>query len=63
MFNATEKKMDLKDNTELGYPRVGTKVPSSTGGTIEYTKTGLIHHAGKVYSGKLAAVEDADKDL
>lgn len=55
--------MDLKDITELGYPRVGTKVPSSTGGTVEYTKTGLIHHAGKVYSGKLAAVEDADKDL
>lgn len=55
--------MDLKDITELGYPKVGTKVPSSTGGTIEYTKTGFIHHAGKAYSGKLAAAEEADKDL
>jgi hypothetical protein len=54
--------MDLKDNTELGYPRVGTKVPSSTGGTIEYTKTGLIHHSGTVYSGKLAAKEEKNKD-
>jgi hypothetical protein len=31
---------------------------SSTGGTITYTKTGLIHTAGKAYSGKIAAQEN-----
>jgi len=30
---------------------------SSTGGTITFTKTGLIHTAGKAYSGKIAAQE------
>lgn len=35
----------------------GTKIPSSTGGTIEFTKTGLIHHSGKAYSGKIAQQE------
>ena len=33
-------------------------IPSSTGGVITYTKTGLIHTAGKAYSGKIAAQED-----
>jgi hypothetical protein len=32
-------------------------IASSTGGTITFTKTGLIHTAGKAYSGKLAALE------
>lgn len=32
-------------------------VPSSTGGTIVYTKTGLIHKAGTAYSGKIAVQE------
>jgi len=32
-------------------------VPSSTGGVITYTKTGLIHTAGKAYSGKIAQQE------
>jgi hypothetical protein len=32
-------------------------VPSSTGGTITYTKTGLIHRAGTAYSGKIAQQE------
>ena len=32
-------------------------IPSSTGGTIFYTKTGLVHTAGKAYSGKIAAQE------
>ena len=32
-------------------------IPSSTGGVITYTKTGLIHSAGKAYSGKIAAQE------
>jgi hypothetical protein len=37
------------------------QVPSSTGGTITYTKTGLIHSAGKAYSGKIAAQEAKQK--
>jgi hypothetical protein len=32
-------------------------VQSSTGGTITYTKTGLIHKAGTAYSGKIAQLE------
>jgi hypothetical protein len=39
----------------------GTTQPSSTGGTITYTKTGLIHSAGKAYSGKIAAQESKQK--
>jgi len=35
----------------------GTTIPSSTGGTITFTKTGLIHSAGKAYSGKTAEAE------
>lgn len=38
-----------------------TTVPSSTGGTITYTKTGLIHKAGNAYSGKIAATETKAK--
>ena len=36
-------------------------IPSSTGGVITYTKTGLIHTAGKAYSGKIAQVEAKQK--
>lgn len=36
-------------------------IPSSTGGTIEFTKTGLIHKAGGTYSGKIAAQESKAK--
>jgi hypothetical protein len=36
-------------------------VKSSTGGTITYTKTGLIHKAGGTYSGKIAAQEAKQK--
>lgn len=39
----------------------GTQIPSSTGGTITYTKTGLIHSAGKAYSGKTAEIEAKEK--
>lgn len=35
----------------------GTTAKSSTGGVITYTKTGLIHTAGKAYSGKIAQQE------
>ena len=38
-------------------------IPSSTGGTITYTKTGLIHSAGKAYSGKIAAIEAKQKPV
>jgi hypothetical protein len=34
---------------------------SSTGGTITHTKTGLIHSAGKAYSGKIASQEAEQK--
>ena len=37
--------------------KAGTKIASSTGGTITYTKTGLIHSAGKAYSGATAQAE------
>jgi hypothetical protein len=36
-------------------------IASSTGGTITYTKTGLIHKAGGTYSGKIAAQEAKQK--
>lgn len=39
----------------------GTTIPSSTGGTITFTKTGLIHTAGKAYSGKTAEAEAKEK--
>ena len=32
-------------------PIPGTQKASSTGGTIIYTKTGLIHNSGKQYGG------------
>ena len=41
----------FKLNTTLGYPVVGTRVPSSTGGTVTYTASGLIHRAGPGYGG------------
>lgn len=50
--SATRKNIDMKP---------GTQIKSSTGGTITYTKTGLIHSAGKAYSGKLATEEDKKK--
>ena len=36
-------------------------IASSTGGVITYTKTGLIHSAGKAYSGKIAQQEAKQK--
>ena len=36
-------------------------IPSSTGGVITFTPTGLIHSAGKAYSGKIAAQEARQK--
>ena len=40
---------------------IGKTIPSSTGGTITFTKTGLIHKAGNAYSGKIAAQEAKQK--
>ena len=40
---------------------IGKTIPSSTGGTITYTKTGLIHKAGSAYSGKIAQQEAKQK--
>ena len=37
---------------------IGKTIPSSTGGTITYTKTGLVHKAKSgAYSGAVAAKE------
>ena len=43
----------------MNQPKPGTTVPSSTGGVITYTKTGLRHTAGKAYSGRAASEEQA----
>lgn len=43
--------------------KVGDKKPSSTGGTIEKTKTGVKHTAGNAYSGKAAEKEAKDKKV
>jgi hypothetical protein len=41
---------------QLMMPKENT-IRSSSGGTITYTKTGLIHRSGGAYSGKIAALE------
>lgn len=38
-----------------------TETKSSTGGTITYTRTGLIHRSGRAYSGRLAQIESKEK--
>jgi hypothetical protein len=53
-----KKDEDVKESDEM---KTGEKKKSSTGGTIEKTKTGLKHTAGKNYSGK-AAEADKKKD-
>jgi hypothetical protein len=50
-----KKTESVEESEEM---KTGDKKSSSTGGTIEKTKTGLKHTAGKNYSGKAA---DADK--
>ena len=42
--------------------KVGDKKPSSTGGTIEKTATGIKHHAGKNYGGDKAPKDEDDED-
>jgi len=41
--------------------KIGTKIPSSTGGVITFTRTGLIHTAGKAYSGRSVDTTEAKK--
>ena len=53
--NPFAKKDDkVKESADM---KVGDKKKSSTGGTIEKTKTGIKHTAGKNYSGKSAEAE------
>jgi hypothetical protein len=42
---------------------IGKTIPSSTGGTITFTKTGLVHKSGNAYSGKIAAQEAKQKPV
>lgn len=42
--------------------KLGTQIPSSTGGTITFTKTGLIHTAGKNFSGRMAEMDNREKN-
>jgi hypothetical protein len=51
------KKESVKEESDM---KVGDKKKSSTGGTIEKTKTGVKHTAGKNYGGK-AAEDEAKK--
>lgn len=57
---AEEKKEDKKEVKEE--MKVGDKKPSSTGGTIEKTATGIKHHAGKNYGGSTAPKDDDEDD-
>ena len=52
-----KKEEDVKEEM-----KVGDKKPSSTGGTIEKTATGIKHHAGKNYGGSKAEPEDDGED-
>jgi hypothetical protein len=54
-----KKKKDEEVKEEM---KAGDKKPSSTGGTIEKTATGVKHHAGKNYGGSKAEVDDNEDD-
>ena len=54
-----EEKKEEKMDEEM---KVGDKKASSTGGTIEKTKTGIKHTAGKHYGGSEEKDEDDDTD-
>jgi hypothetical protein len=54
-----KKKKDEEVKEEM---KTGDKKPSSTGGTIEKTATGVKHHAGKNYGGSKAEVDSDDED-
>jgi hypothetical protein len=40
---------------ELEQHKIGDQYPSNSGGTVVYTRTGLIHKAGRRYAGDLEA--------
>ena len=54
-----KKKKDEEVKEEM---KVGDKKPSSTGGTIEKTATGVKHTAGKNYGGSKAETDSDDED-
>jgi hypothetical protein len=54
-----KKKKDEEVKEEM---KVGDKKPSSTGGTIEKTATGVKHSAGKNYGGDKAPKDDEDDE-
>jgi hypothetical protein len=54
-----KKKKDEEVKEEM---KVGDKKPSSTGGTIEKTATGVKHSAGKNYGGDKAPKDDSDDE-
>ena len=54
-----KKKKDEEVKEEM---KVGDKKPSSTGGTIEKTATGIKHTAGKNYGGSKAETDSDDED-
>jgi hypothetical protein len=54
-----KKKKDEEVKEEM---KAGDKKPSSTGGTIEKTATGVKHHAGKNYGGSKAETDSDDED-
>ena len=56
-----EEKAKSKKVDEATDMKTGDKKKSSTGGTIEKTKTGLKHTAGQNYSGKTAEKEEKSK--
>jgi hypothetical protein len=55
-----KKDESVKESDDM---KVGDKKKSSTGGTIEKTKTGVKHTAGKNYSGKAAEVDAKKKTV
>ena len=52
-----KKEEDVKEEM-----KTGDKKPSSTGGTIEKTATGIKHHAGKNYGGSKAETDSDDDE-
>lgn len=40
---------------------MNTTYTTAKGGTVTFTKTGLVHRAGNAYSGKIAAQEAKQK--
>jgi len=61
-YIAEAKKKAEEDIKEADDMKVGDKRPSSTGGTIEKTATGIKHHAGKNYGGSKAEPDSDDED-